>query len=122
MNNSICRAHNKRPYELVFGGTPHRHSVALDHLFETSITSEDEIPDKLGEMEPLGVKEYPELDHIPSDYVSDREAAQSQNTGMHTGMMCKCKGNYNTNKCRCKKSNVGCGSKFHGGICAIIQV
>ncbi|CAG8843404.1 8680_t:CDS:2, partial [Gigaspora margarita] len=45
MNNSICRAHNKKPYALVFGVTPH---AALDHLFETNISSEDEIPDEFG--------------------------------------------------------------------------
>ncbi|CAG8745449.1 8414_t:CDS:1, partial [Gigaspora margarita] len=43
MNNSICRAYNKKPYELVFGGTSHGHSAALDYLFETSIFFEDEI-------------------------------------------------------------------------------
>src|SRR5581483_11983697 len=44
MNNSICRAHNKKPYELVFGGTPHGYSVMLDQLFKNNIFSEDEIP------------------------------------------------------------------------------
>ncbi|CAG8843403.1 8679_t:CDS:2, partial [Gigaspora margarita] len=57
----------------------------------------------------FGIKEYPDLDHIPSDYVSVREAARIQSTGMLTGTMGKCKGSCNTNKCRCKKSNVGCG-------------
>ncbi|CAB5175438.1 unnamed protein product [Rhizophagus irregularis] len=46
MNNSVCRAHNKKPYELVFGGTPHRYSAMLDQLFQNNIFSEDEIPNE----------------------------------------------------------------------------
>ncbi|CAG8720305.1 42897_t:CDS:2, partial [Gigaspora margarita] len=63
-----------------------------------------------GEMEPLSIKKHPELEHIPSHYVSVREAARSQNTGMLAGTMCKCKDNCNT---VAKKSNVGCGRKCH---------
>ncbi|KAF0555352.1 retrotransposon nucleocapsid protein [Gigaspora margarita] len=69
-----------------------REVISYDDTFKYRFECKDGILNNLyyeGEMEPLGVKEYPELDHIPS------------------GMMCKCKGNCNT--------NVGCGSKCHGG-------
>ncbi|CAB4413344.1 unnamed protein product [Rhizophagus irregularis] len=46
MNNSVCRAHNKKPYELVFGGTPHEYSAIFDQLFQNNIFSEDEIPNE----------------------------------------------------------------------------
>ena len=71
-----------------------------------------------GELDPLGVTECPELEHIPTDNISVREAARNQsssNTNMLTGSICKCKSNCNTNKCRCKKSGVKCGSKCHSG-------
>ncbi|PKY33886.1 hypothetical protein RhiirB3_453159 [Rhizophagus irregularis] len=45
-DNNFCRAHNKKPYELVFGGTPHRYSAMLDQLFQNNIFSEDEIPNE----------------------------------------------------------------------------
>src|SRR2546423_13631305 len=47
MNNSVCRAHKKKPYELVFGGAPHGHSALLDQLFKNNISSEDEIPNEV---------------------------------------------------------------------------
>ncbi|CAG8703322.1 4010_t:CDS:2, partial [Dentiscutata heterogama] len=100
MNNLICRAYNKIPYELVFGGLLYRHSAVLDHLFETSIFLEDEIPNKFGlkniqelinslddlinninnEIKLLSIQEYPDLDYISSDYIFVRKAAQSQST------------------------------------------
>ncbi|CAG8782361.1 22272_t:CDS:1, partial [Gigaspora rosea] len=44
------------------------------------------------------------------------EAARNQNNDdILTGSICKCKSNCDTNKCRCKKSGVGCGSKCHSG-------
>ncbi|CAB4406376.1 unnamed protein product [Rhizophagus irregularis] len=206
MNNSVCRAYNKKPYELVFGRTPHGYSTMLNQLFQNNIFSEDEIPNEFegklnldedvhslqplqdltnqltgghqvlqdftyqnletyttkmtstmiakskhklkyeireyvkiliskidqfgtnqpvlpckvieklnyndifkyclgcisgilnnlycaGELDSFGVKEYPELDHIPTDNISVREAAQNQSssTGMLTGSMRKCK-------------------------------
>jgi hypothetical protein len=45
MNNLVCRARDKKPYELVFGGTPHGYSATLD-LFKNNIFSEDEIPNE----------------------------------------------------------------------------
>ncbi|KAF0550856.1 retrotransposon nucleocapsid protein [Gigaspora margarita] len=48
MNNSICRAHNKKSYELVYDVTPYSHSAALDHLFKTSFFSKDEISNEFG--------------------------------------------------------------------------
>ncbi|PKY46475.1 hypothetical protein RhiirA4_461342 [Rhizophagus irregularis] len=46
MNNSVCRAYNKKPYELVFGRTPHGYSTMLNQLFQNNIFSEDEIPNE----------------------------------------------------------------------------
>ncbi|CAG8539724.1 13168_t:CDS:1, partial [Racocetra persica] len=68
-----------------------------------------------GEMEPLGVREFSELENIPTDYISVREAARSQNSGTFTGTICKCKGSCSTNKCHCKKASARCGSKCHSG-------
>ena len=70
-----------------------------------------------GELDPFVVKEYPELDHIPTNNISVREAArnQSSSTGMLTGSMCKCKTKCNTNKCCCRKSGAKCGSRCHSG-------
>ncbi|CAG8813932.1 15095_t:CDS:2, partial [Gigaspora margarita] len=120
MNNSIFRAHNKKHYELVFDGVSHGHSSALDHLFEVRLENIQESVDDLddlidntipiaatessSEMGPLGVKELPELENIPTDYISVRKAARNQNTGTLTGTMHKCKGSCNTNKCRLQKS------------------
>ncbi|CAB4388860.1 unnamed protein product [Rhizophagus irregularis] len=42
MNNSVCKVHNKKPYELVFGGTLHGYSAMLNQ-FQNNIFSEDEI-------------------------------------------------------------------------------
>ncbi|CAG8738025.1 13151_t:CDS:2 [Rhizophagus irregularis] len=42
MNNLVCKAHNKKPYEFVFGGTLHEYSAMLNQ-FQNNIFSEDEI-------------------------------------------------------------------------------
>ncbi|CAG8494116.1 16209_t:CDS:2, partial [Gigaspora margarita] len=54
----------------------------------------------------FGVKEFPELENIPTDYISVREAARNQNTGTLTGTIRKCKGSCNTNKSRLQKTKV----------------
>ncbi|PKY47898.1 hypothetical protein RhiirA4_421770 [Rhizophagus irregularis] len=38
-----------------------------------------------GELDSFGVKEYPELDHIPTDNISVREAAQNQSSSTGIG-------------------------------------
>jgi len=68
-----------------------------------------------GEIEPLGTKDFAELNNIPSNKVSVREAAHFQSTGTVTGIICNCKSNCNSKKCCCKKSGKNCGSKCHNG-------
>jgi len=68
-----------------------------------------------GEIEPLGTVCFPELDNLPSNKISVREAARLQSTGPATGAICNCKSNCNSNKCRCKKVGGNCGSRCHGG-------
>jgi hypothetical protein len=68
-----------------------------------------------GEIEPLGTIHFPELDNLPSNKISVREAARLQSTGPATGAICNCKSNCNSNKCRCKKVGGNCGSRCHGG-------
>ena len=45
MNLSVCRATNKRPFELVFGHEPHGNCVLLDQLWSQGIRYEENIPD-----------------------------------------------------------------------------
>jgi len=68
-----------------------------------------------GEFEPLGVQCFPELNNLPSNKISVREAAHLQNTGSNTSVICNCKHNCNNNKCSCKKKGSNCGSRCHGG-------
>ena len=68
-----------------------------------------------GELEPLGTASFPELDDIPSNKISIREAARLQNVGSVSGSICNCKSEYNSNKCRCKKTDNSCSSRCHGG-------
>ena len=46
INNSICKVHNKKPYEFIFGRTPYEYSVMFDQLFKSNIFLEDEILSK----------------------------------------------------------------------------
>ena len=48
-----------------------------------------------GEIEPLGVIYFPELDNLPSNKISVRDC--------------------NSNRCRCKKIGSNCGSRCHSG-------
>lgn len=67
------------------------------------------------ELEPLGTASFPELDDIPSNKISIREAARLQNVGSVSGSICNCKSECNSNKCRCKKTDNSCSSRCHGG-------
>jgi hypothetical protein len=67
------------------------------------------------ELEPLGAAAFPELNEIPSNKISVREAARLQGAGSVSGGICNCKGECNSNKCRCKKAGGICGSRCHSG-------
>ena len=68
-----------------------------------------------GELEPLGTASFPELDDIPSNKISIREAARLQSVGSLSVGICNCKSNCNNNKCRCKKAGGSCNSRCHSG-------
>ena len=42
MNNSICRATNKSPYEIVFGMHPHCENMWMGHLFGNNVSMNEE--------------------------------------------------------------------------------
>jgi hypothetical protein len=67
------------------------------------------------ELEPLGTAAFPELNEIPSNKISVREAARLQSIGTLSVGICNCKGECNSNKCRCKKAGGICGSRCHSG-------
>jgi hypothetical protein len=67
------------------------------------------------ELEPLGAASFPELDNIPSNKISIREASRLQSAGSMSGSICNCKGECNSNKCRCKKIGGSCNSRCHSG-------
>ncbi|PKY35104.1 hypothetical protein RhiirB3_395991 [Rhizophagus irregularis] len=58
---------------------------------------------------------FPELEVIPSNKISIREAACLQNAGLVSGGICNCKGECNSNKCRCKKAGGDCSSRCYSG-------
>ncbi|RIA90688.1 hypothetical protein C1645_823065 [Glomus cerebriforme] len=66
------------------------------------------------EIDPLGVKHYPELETISTNTITVREVTRLQNIGLTTGIICNCKGNCNSKKCNCKKMGNNCGSQCHG--------
>ncbi|CAG8721565.1 8956_t:CDS:1, partial [Ambispora leptoticha] len=66
------------------------------------------------ELEPLGTTSFPELDIIPSNKISIREAGRLQSMGPSCAI-CSCKSDCSNNRCRCKKSGGKCGSRCHGG-------
>ena len=63
-----------------------------------------------GEIDFLGTEQFPELNEIPTNEITLREAARLQNVGMTTGSICNCKGLCNSKKCCCKKVGNACGS------------
>ncbi|CAG8595124.1 1259_t:CDS:2 [Rhizophagus irregularis] len=67
------------------------------------------------ELEPLGTETFPELEVIPLNKISIREAARLQSAGLVSGGICNCKGECNSNKCRCKKAGGDCSSRCHSG-------
>jgi len=67
------------------------------------------------ELEALGAITYPELNEIPSDEISIREAARLQSVGMMSGSICSCKGSCDNKRCRCRKVNAKCTSRCHSG-------
>ena len=68
-----------------------------------------------GELEPLGTTSFLELENIPSDKISIREAARLQSAGSISGGLCNCKSECNSNRCRCKRMSEKCGSRCHSG-------
>ena len=67
------------------------------------------------ELEPLGVESFPELNDIPINKISIREAARLQSVGSGLGNICNCKSEYNSNKCCYKKAGSNCNSRCHSG-------
>ena len=67
------------------------------------------------ELEPLGTAAFPELDNIPSNKISIREAARLQSVGPVSGGICNYKNECNNNRCRCKKAGGNCSSRCHSG-------
>ena len=65
------------------------------------------------ELEPLGAASFPELDNIPSNKLSIREAARLQSAGSISGSICNCKGECNSNKCHYKKIGESCNSRCY---------
>ncbi|GES98738.1 KRAB-A domain-containing protein 2-like [Rhizophagus clarus] len=75
-----------------------------------------EIHYSTGELEPLGTAYFPELDDIPSNKISIREAAaRLQSVGSASVAICNCKSDCNNNKYRCKKAGGSCNSRCHSG-------
>jgi len=68
-----------------------------------------------GELEPLGTTSFPELDDIPSNKISIREAARLQSVGSASVGICNCKSDCNNNRCRCKRAGGSCNSRCHSG-------
>jgi len=66
------------------------------------------------ELEPLGIASFPELDDIPSNKISIREAVRLQNARSVSGNICNCKSECNNNRCCCKKADVSCNNRCHG--------
>ncbi len=67
-----------------------------------------------GEIEPLEIQCFSELDNLSSNKIFVKEAAHLQSTGLNTSVICNCKYNCNNNKCSCKKKGSNCESRCHG--------
>ncbi len=68
-----------------------------------------------GELKPLGIIAFFELDEIPSNEILIREAVHFQSIGSVSGGLCNCKSECNNNKCHCKKMGKKCNSRCHNG-------
>ncbi|CAG8600248.1 14210_t:CDS:1, partial [Cetraspora pellucida] len=67
----------------------------------------------VNEIMPLGPTEYEELKVCQDNIISLREAARMQSTSTVTGTKCNCKGECKNNSCKCRRSNLVCGSGCH---------
>ncbi len=67
-----------------------------------------------GEIELLEIQCFSELNNLPSNKISVKEAARFQSTESNTSVICNCKHNCNNNKCSYKKKGSNCESKCHG--------
>lgn len=67
----------------------------------------------VNELLPLGPDIFPELDDIPSTFISIREASIMQSSSQMGNVKCNCKSACDKNHCKCKKVNVSCGSSCH---------
>ncbi|RGB33053.1 hypothetical protein C1646_762129 [Rhizophagus diaphanus] len=65
------------------------------------------------ELELLETETFPELEVILLNKISIREAAHLQSVDLVSGGICNCKGECNSNKCRCKKAGEDCSSRCH---------
>ncbi|CAG8673724.1 10434_t:CDS:2, partial [Paraglomus brasilianum] len=57
--------------------------------------------------------EFPELENIPDKRISLMEAAKMQSSATVTGALCRCKSKCDSNRCPCKRTGTGCGSRCH---------
>jgi hypothetical protein len=57
--------------------------------------------------------EFPELENIPDKQISLTEAAKMQSSATVTGALCRCKSKCDSNRCPCKRTGTGCGSRCH---------
>jgi hypothetical protein len=65
------------------------------------------------ELLPLSLVRFPELDEIPGDSVSVRQAARLQASSTVTGTRCECRGACSDMRCKCRKVGVPCNSGCH---------
>jgi len=56
---------------------------------------------------------FTELTNIPNNRILLTQAARLQSSATVQRSVCCCKSNCNTNRCPCKRSGVGCGSRCH---------
>ena len=67
---------------------------------------------QISDMESINA-EFKELANIPNCQVSLTEAARLQSSAAVQNTICYCKTDCKNNKCSCKWSGVGCGSRCH---------
>ncbi|CAG8596122.1 11691_t:CDS:2, partial [Racocetra fulgida] len=70
MNLSICRATNKRPFELVFGHEPRGHCVLIDQLWSQGIRYEENIPDDV-QIDDDDIQFDVNEDNVQTEYYDD---------------------------------------------------
>ncbi len=67
------------------------------------------------ELKPLRVEQFPELDIIPINKITIREASRLQNVELTKNTICNCKGTCNSKKCNCRKNGNNCESQCYNG-------